>query len=174
MADKPDKIKLNKHRDLDGRGWHIWVRRGLLGLVAVPLVLALLNLFGQRPATSRAATSAATLSVYSPSHLRSGLLFTTRFHVTAHRDLKQATLVLDPGWVEDMQVNSLSPQPVSEGSRDGKLVFVLGHLAAGHSYIFFIEFQVNPTNVGHRSQNVELDDGSQELLKVHRTVTVYP
>lgn len=70
----------------------------LLGAVALPAVLALLNVFGQRPATARANTEDATLSVYSPSHLRAGLLYTARFHVTAHAELQHATLVLDPGW----------------------------------------------------------------------------
>jgi hypothetical protein len=88
--------------------------------------------------------------------------------------LKNAILVLDPGWIEGMQVNSINPQPVNEGSRNGRLVLQLGHIPAGSSYIEFIEFQVNPTNIGHRSQNVELDDGNTVLLKIHRTITIFP
>jgi hypothetical protein len=88
--------------------------------------------------------------------------------------LKNATLVLGPGWVEGMQVNSTNPQPVSEGSRNGRLVLELGHIAAGHSYLLFVEFQVNPTNVGHRSQDVELDDGGTRLLTIHRSITIFP
>jgi hypothetical protein len=53
-------------------------------------------------------------------------------------------------------------------------VLQLGHIPAGSSYIEFIEFQVNPTNVGHRSQDVELDDGNTFLLKIHRTITIFP
>jgi hypothetical protein len=174
MAEKPDGIVLRRHRDLDGRGNHPWVRRVLLGLVGAVLVLGLLNVFGQRPSTSRAATPAAVLSVYSPSKVRGGLLYTARFHVTARDELKQATLVLDSGWFEGMQVNSIVPQPVQEGSRDGRVVFDLGHLAKGHSSILWIQFQVNPTNVGHRSQNVELDDGGTVISTVHRSITVFP
>jgi hypothetical protein len=73
-----------------------------------------------------------------------------------------------------MQVNSVSPQPVDEGSRNGKVVLVLGHIAAGQWVQYWIEFQVNPTTVGTRSQNVELDDGAQEILTEHRKLTVYP
>lgn len=101
-------------------------------------------------------------------------MFTTRFHVTARKDLKKATLILGPGWVEGMQVNSTNPQPLSEGSRDGRLVLELGHIPAGHSHLLFIEFQVNPTNVGHRAQSVELDDGGTPLLTIHRSITVFP
>jgi len=174
MAEKPDGIVLKRHRDLDGRDNHPWIRRVLLGLIAAMLVLALANVFGQRPSTSRAASPAAVLSVYSPSRVRGGLLYTARFHVTARNELQKATLVLDPGWFEGMQVNSIVPQPVQEGSRNGRVVYELGHIAKGDSSILWIQFQVNPTNVGRRSQNVELDDGTQLISTVHRSITVYP
>jgi hypothetical protein len=174
MADKPDGIVLKRHRDLDGRDNHPWVRRSLLTLVGVLLVLGLLNLFGQRPATSRAAAPAAVLSVYSPSSVRGGLLYTSRFHVTARTDLKKALLVLDSGWFEGMQVNSIVPQPIQEASRDGRVVYDLGHIAKGDSSILWIQFQVDPTNLGHRSQDVELDDGPNVISTIHRNITVYP
>jgi hypothetical protein len=173
-ADNPDTLVLKRHRDLEGRGHHPAVRRTLLGLVAALCIAGLANLFGQRPSTSRAATPAAVLSVYSPSRVRGGLLYTARFHVTAHTDLRKATLVLDPGWFEGMQVNSIVPQPVAEGSRNGSVVYDLGHIAKGDSFILFVQFQVNPTNVGHRSQNVELDDGPHVISVIHRTITVFP
>jgi hypothetical protein len=53
-------------------------------------------------------------------------------------------------------------------------VLDLGHIPAGNSYILFVEFQVNPTNVGHRSQAVELEDGQSQLLTIHRTITIFP
>jgi hypothetical protein len=174
MADQPDGIVLGRHRDLDGRDNHPAIRRTLLALVGVLLVLGLLNIFGQFPSTSRAATPAAVLSVYSPSRVRGGLLYTARFHITARADLKKAMLVLDSGWFEGMQVNSIVPQPVQDASRDGRPVFDLGHIAKGHSSILWIQFQVNPTNVGHRSQNVELDDGPSVISTIHRSITVYP
>jgi hypothetical protein len=37
-----------------------------------------------------------------------------------------------------------------------------------------MDFQVNPTNVGHRSQDVELLDGETPILSVERDVTVFP
>jgi hypothetical protein len=170
----PDRIVLRRHRDLEGRRNEVWVRRGLLALAGVIPLLALFNLFGQRPETSRAASSAATLKVYAPSRLRGGLLYEARFTITAQQDLKEATLVLDPGWAESITINTIEPSPVGEASRNGKLAFELGHIAAGDRHILFIEFQVNPTNVGHRSQDVELTDGETHLLTIHRDVTIFP
>jgi hypothetical protein len=174
VADVPDTVVLKRDRDLDGRAWHVWLRRGLLALVGLVPLLALFNVFGQRPATATVAAPAATLKVYAPTHLRGGLLYMARFHVKARRDLKSATLVLDTGWAESITINTIEPSPVGEASKNGRLSFELGHIPAGQSYILFMDFQVNPTNVGHRSQDVELTDGDTHILTVHRDVTVFP
>lgn len=174
MAETPDSIVLKRDRDLEGRQNQIWVRRVLFALLCVVPILALLNVFGQRPTGSDAAVPAAHLNVYAPSHVRGGLLFEARFHVSARRNLRNATLVLSPGWLEGMTVNTIEPSPVSEASKDGKLSLVLGHIPAGHSFLLFMQFQVNPINVGRRSQNVALYDGSRKLLELHRTITIFP
>jgi hypothetical protein len=159
---------------MEGRGWFHWVRRALLlALCALP-VLALLNIFGQRPATSLAGTQAATLKVYAASRVRGGLIYEARFHVFARHEIKKAILVLDSNWLEGMTLNTLEPSPISEASRNGDLALELGHVPRGQSFLLFIQFQVNPTNVGHRSQDVSLYDGETKLVSVHRTVTVYP
>ena len=174
MANVPDTLVLKRDRDLEGRLWHIWLRRGLLALVGVVPVLAFFNVFGQRPATVTAAAGGATLKVYAPTRLRGGLIYMARFHVTTTRDLKKATLVLDTGWAESITINTIEPSPVGEASRNGKIALELGHIPAGQSYILYMDFQVNPTNVGHRSQDVELDDGETPILTVNRDVTVFP
>jgi hypothetical protein len=43
------------------------------------------------------------------------------------------------------------------------------------SYILFMQFQVNPTNIAwHRPQNVELDDGKMKVLAIKHDVVIYP
>jgi len=170
----PDLIVVKRDRDLAGREWEAWVRRGLFALLCVVPLLGLLNVFGQHPETASAAAPEAKLELYAPEHVRSGLLFEARFRVTARQDLAKATLILDPGWFEGMQSNTIEPSPIGEGSADGKLVFELGHVAAGRSYLLFMQFQVDPTNVGRRSQGAALYDGQRKLVDLHRTITVYP
>jgi hypothetical protein len=174
MSERPDEIVLSRHRDLKGREWHPWLRRGLLTLLGIPIVLGLANVFGQHQSAASTSAPAATLSVNAPSAVRGGLLFTVSFTVRAHSELKKATLVLDPGWIDGMQVNSINPQPVDEASRQGRVVLDLGHIPAGQLVTYWIEFQVNPTTVGRRRQNVELDDGGTRILTAHRTLTIYP
>jgi hypothetical protein len=176
MAEVPDGLVLKRHRDLEGMGRSgIWIRRACLALIAVVALLGLANVFGQRPSTATADVPAATMAVYAPTAIRGGDFMEARFHVTAKRDLKQAILKLDPGWAEGMSMNTVEPSPVAETSDDGRLSFDLGRIKAGHSFILFLQFQVNPTNVAwHRPQNVELDDGHHVLARIHRTITVFP
>ena len=164
-----------ENRDLRGRQRKlVRAKRAGVTLLAIIPVLALLNVFGQRPATSSASSSAARLEVYAPDRARSGVVYAARFTVDAVRELKKATLVLDPGWAEQYTLNGVTPQPVSEGSDNGKLVYVLGHVPQGKRYTLFVSLQVNPTNVGRRSQQVWLFDGSRQLVAVKRTITVWP
>jgi hypothetical protein len=174
VADSPDGIAVGRDRDMRGRANQIWIRRGLLALVAAIPILALFNVFGQRPDTSFADSPAASLKVYAPSRVRGGLLYTARFHITAHRQLGNLRLVLSSGWLEQMTLNAIGPQPVQQASENGKLDLILGHLRAGKTILLWISYQVNPTNVGRRPQDVALDDGNQRLVTIHRTFTVFP
>jgi hypothetical protein len=173
MANTPTLLTLRRNRDRVGRH-EVPVRRSLVLLLAVFLLAGLLNVFGQRPATSKAATAAASLKVYAPDRVRGGIYYEARFTLTARQDVKDAVLVLDSGWLEGITINTIEPSPLGEASRDGKLVLDLGHVRAGTSYILFMQLQVNPTNVGHRSQDVALYDGNALLTSVDRTVTVFP
>jgi hypothetical protein len=175
MADVPDAIVLERDRDLEGRQHDVWVRRGLMGLIAAIPVIALFNVFGQRPETHTLVGPAASLKIYAPSKLRGGLLYEGRFHITARRDIKDAYLVLGPGWAEGMSINTIEPSPVSEASNSGRLSLELGHIGAGKSYIQFMQFQVNPTNVAFgREQTVWLNDGKDRLLTFSRDITIFP
>ena len=174
MASAPEGLTIARNRDLSGR-WQVpYVRWALLGLVGLLVVLGLLNMFGQRPQTHLVAANGAELEVYSPERLRGGLFFMSRFTIRAEREIKAATLVLDPGWLEGITLNTLEPSPVGEASRNGKVALDLGHVPAGSKHVFFLHFQVNPTEIGRRSQDVDLFDGETQLLHVDRTVTIYP
>jgi hypothetical protein len=173
VADIPDQLVLKVARDREGRR-DVTARRIALAALVVVLALGLLNVFGQRPATTAADAGAATLEVYAPEHVRGGLFYEARFTIEAREEVEQATLVLDPGWAEGITINTLAPGPIGEASRDGRLAFELGRIPAGQKHVFFLQLQVNPTNVGHRSQDVELYDGDELLATIDRTITVWP
>jgi hypothetical protein len=173
MADVPEYLTLRRNRDLEGAR-DVVIRRGFTAVLLVLALLGLLNVFGQRPSTSRAAAGGATFEVYAPSRVRVGLYYMARFTIVARAEIENATLVLDSGWVEGITINTVEPAPVGEASDDGRLVFELGHVPAGEKYVFFIHLQVNPTNVGRRAQDVELRDGETTLAHIDRTITIFP
>jgi hypothetical protein len=174
VADVPDQLTLKRHRDLHGRERRPIVRAVGLGCLGVLCLLGLANVFGQRPSTDTAETAVARLDVYAPLKLRSGLYFESRFHIHAREEIEDATLVLQPGWLEGMTLNTVEPAPVGEASRDGRLAFELGRIPAGGEHLFFLHFQVNPTNVGSRSQDVELYDGERLVASFDREAIVWP
>ena len=153
---------------------HVVPRWITVAIIATLLVLALFNVFGQRPQTDHAEGDAASLEVYAPTTVRGGLFYEGRFTVEAKRAIDSATIVLDPGWMESMHINTIEPSPVGEASRDGRLALDFGHVPRGERLVAYLQFQVNPTNVGRRSQDVRLADGEDVLLTIDRTVTVYP
>ena len=173
MADVPDQLVLKVARDREGKR-DVLLRRVALCVISVLLALGLLNVFGQRPSATTAESEAARLEVYAPERVRGGLFYQARFRIDALRELEEATLVLDPGWAEGITINTVEPAPVGEASRDGKLAFDLGRIPAGQKHLFFLQLQVNPTNVGHRPQNVRLYDGDELLSTIERTITVFP
>ena len=173
MAETPEYLTLAANRDRTERV-ELAVRRAFFGGVGVLLLVALLNVFGQRPKDTLAAGSSAELHVFAPTSLRGGLYYEGRLTVEAKSEIKKATLVLDSGWTEQTQINTIEPSPVGESSRDGKLTLEFGHLAAGHKLVVYLQFQVNPTNIGRRSQDVALFDDMSLLAAADRTVTIFP
>ena len=167
---------LDRTRDLElrGRGRHALYRRLGLSVLALVVLAALLGAFGQSSTTTVASGRKAVLSVESPSRLRGGLLFQARFEIQAKRRLAHPKLVLSPGWLEAMTLNTAAPTPLFENSGSGGLAMGLEPLPAGHTRVVWTDWQVNPTNVGRHREDAALFDGSTRVAVVERTLTVFP
>jgi hypothetical protein len=174
VAKPPEFLTLERHRDLQGRERTPYVRWALLTAIAIVVALGLVNAFGQRPHTGVARSGGVELEVYSPESVRAGLYYMSRFTIRAEQELEKATLVLDSGWVEGLTINTVAPSPLGEASRDGRIAYELGHVRAGTAYVLYVHSQVNPTNVGRRSQDVDLLDGTTPLLHLDRTIRIWP
>jgi hypothetical protein len=158
-----------------GRERHgLWARRVVIGLFCLVAVLALADRFGQQASRSEAATPAASMQLSAPAVVRGGLFFQSRLEVRALRAVAFPRVVLDDGWIEGMQANSIQPAPASEASRDGHVVLTYGRLKAGDVLRIWFQFEVDPTSVGHRSYGVELDDASTRLVRLSPSITVLP
>ena len=155
MAELPEHLDLGRHRDASW--WsELGARWVVLGLLTAVSVAALFSVFGQDPETSTASGEAATLEVYAPAQVRGGLFFEGRFTVSAADGIEDAVLVFARGWLDNMHINTIEPAPTEEASRNGRLALHFGPLGAGDRLVLYMQFQVNPTNVGRRSADVEL------------------
>jgi hypothetical protein len=174
VKDSPKSLDRTRDLELQGRARHSLYRRLALGALALIVVAALLNVFGQETTTTVAEGRRATLSVDAPPHLRGGLIFQVRFEIEAKRRLARPKLVLSPGWLDAMTLNTVAPSPLSENSGPDGLSMAFEELPAGHSLIVWTNWQVNPTNVGRRSEDTTLFDGPTPIASANRTVTVFP
>lgn len=150
------------------------MRRILLLIPLALVVLALANVFGQKPVNSSVTVPQARLVVNAPTHARSGLIYAARFRIYATQSLKNATLVLSPGWADGYTVNGQAPQPLTQGSSNGQLVYGFGHIPAGQQLTFWLSLQINPTTIGHHTQTVWLYDGKTLLAVVRRSLFIFP
>jgi hypothetical protein len=174
MPQAPDQIDLQRHLELEGRHRSLWYRRAIIATLLAIAALALANVFGQRPTTSRASSPSGSLTLRAPTRLRGGLMYQARFEIRAARAINDAHLVLTSGWLNGMTVNTIEPSVSSETSSNGQLSLALGRIPAGHAFVLFMESQVNPTTVTHRPLVATLFDGSLRLAAIHRTLTVFP
>ena len=172
--DPPIGVGRDRHLQLRGRSRYVWVRRGALLLFGAVPILALLNVFGQANTTDRATSAKASLTVESPSHVRSGLIFTAQITVRTMDDVKDMRLTLDRGWFESVTFNGIVPQPSNESASNGRIDFDFGPVPANTRFPIWISLAANPTNAGRHPQAVTLSDGESEIMTIHRTLRVFP
>jgi hypothetical protein len=169
-------LSLDRSLDLElqGRGHHTLYRRLALAALGAIVLAALFGLFGQSSTRTVAAGRKAVLSVDAPPRLRGGLIFQARFRIQARRRLAHPKLVLSPGWLDSTTLNTVAPTPLAEDSSAEGLSMSFEPLPAGQTLTVWTDWQVNPTNVGRRSEDVALLDGPAPVASVDRTVTVFP
>jgi hypothetical protein len=160
--------------DTAGQNRGLWARRVVITLFCAVAALALADRFGQRTTESQAAGAGARMTLTAPETVRGGLFFQSRVEIHALREIRYPHIVLDDGWIEGMQVNSIHPEPTGELSRDGRLVLTYDKLAPGEVLRIWFQFEVDPTNTGHRSYGIELDDEAARVVRLSPTITVLP
>ncbi len=152
----------------------LWPRRALIGVFTAVAALALWGFIGQQDHRSVAEANGVRMVLEAPAEVRGGLYFQSTVEITTQAAIESPRLVLDDGWLEGMQVNSIEPAAESEVSRDGHVVLTYGALEPGDRLKIWFQFQVDPTNRGRRSYGIELDDETRPLVRIERELTVLP
>jgi hypothetical protein len=149
-------------------------RRILMTILAAISLLALLDVFGQKASSSEVANARVRMRLTAPDAVRGGLFFQSRIEIHALDRIAHPRLVLDEGWLEGMQVNSIEPAPGDEESRDGRLALSYTTLEAGDVLKVWLQFEVNPTNAGTRPYDLELDDDMQLVARIDHQLRIMP
>jgi hypothetical protein len=174
MAALPDLLDRKTHVDLPGHDYESWVRRAVL-LAFVGLSAAgVANVFGQHTQTVSVDAPGAKLTVEAPAAARGGLIYQARFRVDAHRALAKPTLVLDPGWFDGLTINTVEPDAVKWDQTGGLNTIQLPPIASGGHFVLLMQYQVNPTVIGHRVQDVALEDGGTPVATLRHAQTIFP
>ena len=174
VSELDKRLDLERMRDLRGRYAHPWIRRGLLATMVAGVVFAATGAIGQPTQTVVAGDGGARLELKVPDVLRGGLMWRARIAVTTDLDIEHPRLILGPGFVEGMQLNTLEPSPESEASRGPRVVLSYPALKAGDELVVYLQLQVNPTTVGKQDMRVALDDETEQLARVAHTTRVLP
>ena len=174
VSELDERLDLERMRDLRGRRSHPWIRRSVLALLAVGVLVAATGAIGQPTRTLAVDGSGARLQLEAPGVLRGGLMWRARIVVRGDLDVKHPRLVLGPGFVHGMQLNTIEPSPVSEASRGPRVVLSYPELKAGDELVVYLQLQVNPTTVGSQDTSVELDDEAELVARVAHTTRVLP
>jgi hypothetical protein len=173
VATLPETLSRKEHVDPDV-SVERWVRRVGLALLVAFLAVGLANVFGQATGEESVGNDTAKLTLRAPAAVRPGLVYQVLFRIDARVDLEEPALVLDPGWFESFTTNSYQPEPVEWEHRAGRNVLLYGPIEAGEHLVARLQYQVNPTAVGRRTQNVVLEEKGAPLLTLEHDLFVYP
>ena len=173
MAEEPlDHLELARHRDMQGRGFVVPARVAARVVLLILPVLALFNVFGQR--TTQSAAAGGALEVRVPEALRGGLIWQSTITIRAREELDAPRLVFSSDWLQGFTLNTIEPAPEGETSDGATLTFEFADMAAGDALRLVMQWQTNPTAVGHRDFDLTLKDGDRTVAVVRRDLRVWP
>ena len=120
------------------------------------------------------AGNGARLETEIPDRLRSGLIFESRIAVVADRPLSDVTIGISPEVWRQITVNTVSPEPESEGFKDGEFRLHFGPLKAGERIEVRLEAQVNPGRWGVAEGMISIRDDETLLVSRPQQMWVFP
>lgn len=180
MTTSTVEFDLDRARDLNGRHRHVWNRRFWLLVMAAFVGVALAGQFGQNRETRSTSGEAADLRIYMPEKIRGGLMFPVRIEVTAKERMSAPTIVLGPGFIDGMHLNTIEPAPTAEATRPpgatdpAPLAFTYPSLDVGDTLTVYLQLQVNPTTVGSQDVSVSVEAPGVEPVRSPATLRVLP
>lgn len=170
---RPDGIEA-AHEQLPATAWRRI--RPLLSLLVLGAVMAwaLSGRAGGRTADWTVETPAAVLRIEAPRIIRTGQFYETTVEVRARRDIAQLAVAVEPGLWKDVTINSTVPTPAEESYAADRVRFSFDRLAAGETFVFKVDAQVNPSRWGTNAGTLALLDGEAPLAALPLSMRILP
>jgi hypothetical protein len=137
------------------------------------IVLALSGVLGHER-DWQAQGEGASLAVHAPETTRNGEFFEMRITVEASSAIRDLAIGVDQALWEDMTVNTMIPAATEELSEDGEFRFTFGSIAAGTTFAFKVDLQVNPDIVGGNQGVLTAYDGETPIASIDMGIMVLP
>lgn len=153
--------------------WELIRRFVGVAVVGAVVGLALLGAFG-RERTWAASESGVELQIHMPEVMRNGEILELRISVASAEAIGQLEVGIGQSLWEDMTVNTLLPAASEERNEDGEFRFVFGPMAAGTTFLFKVDGQVNPDFLGSNDGVIAVYDGETRLASVSVSLRVLP
>ena len=154
MARKDDPLPLEAVMPHHRAAWR--VERVGWAVMAFALLGALLGVFGDGPLSQASEGSATALKIEYDRFQRSGAPQIYRF--TVHPSISRegsVELRLDQSLIEDMELDSIVPEPQSMRSASGHTSFIFAVAPAREPLL--IKFRFRPATFGHRSGRINAE-----------------
>ena len=174
MAALPDHLDRKAHVELSGFDLERYFRAATLLIFVGISAAGLANVFGQHTEVTSVDAPKAKFTLDAPRAARGGLIYQAKFRVDAHQDLAKPTLVLAPGWFDGLTINTVEPDAVTWGQRNGLNTVQLPAIAAGDHFVLRFQYQVNPTVIGVHDQDVQLTEGGAPIASIDFSETIFP
>jgi hypothetical protein len=122
----------------------------------------------------RAQGDGVTLDVHAPEITRNGEFLEMRVRVETSTAVDDLAVGVDATLWEDITINTLIPAATEETGTDGEFRFAFGPMAAGTTFDFKIDAQVNPDIVGGNEGALTVYDGDRPITSVDIAIAVLP
>ncbi len=144
----------------------LWLRRGMLTVMAVAVALGLLSLLGVRTSTVSAHEDGYAVSLHYPSVARAGLDVPWRVTVTHPGGFgKELTLAVTGDYFDIFETQGFHPEPAEE-TRDRDTLYLTFTAPPGDTFVVDFDAYIQPASQRGRSATLSVVDGGTRRATV--------
>jgi hypothetical protein len=148
----------------------LWLRRGMLAVMALVVAADLFSLLGVHTSTVAAERNGYGLTLRYPSVARAGLDTPWQVTVTHPGGLgKEVTLAVTGSYFNIFETQGFHPEP-SEETRDGRTLYLTFTAPPGDTFVVDFDAYIQPSSQQGRSATLAVvDDGTPMVSVDYRT-----